>query len=734
MNILCKATSDSDRQSAAKSVSDDVCQVLSGILGDGVDIHRCLAAQALGRIGAEAAVDPLIEALLDEDEDVRTDAAEALSRLADPRSAKQLLENLLGDPCAEVKLAAIETLVKLQDRQVIPWLRRMLKGRDAEIVWDEEEYYQSAWDDWVDIQVKALGALVSLNVSEAVPDIVAAIGEEEAQDTTEAAFKGLAQMGKPGIAALSDYLDAGQTRLRRRAAAALAGSDAEEAAEPLAHALTDPAPEVRLAAMTALAARAPGDNRLAARFEHADATVRAEAVRLFGADHQDRLADMLDDGSVAVQVAVLTALRGFAADEARLEKVRAKLADGPAEVIAAAAKTLGAIAPDTAADDLIPLLADAERSLKIRLGALYGLARAKGECVVPAIVEAAGDSLRALRLEAMSVLSRLARADAAWPNPAGDALLSALSREAPEPAAPAPGPQDEEAVDEAVDEAGDEADDEAGDSFPTSTIESMMNEVSDPPQLEALKLPDVGIELTPVDMERLALARRIKGKKRVSLEPKVELHADIRRFASRVLGDLNQADVALALAAVLSDGDKDVRMAAAASLARIGEHLSPLPVAVSDALIAATATADRDLKLLLIRALAASEDENIVDELRGHLDDDDSFVRAEAVQSLIRLNQFGPEIEALLDDPDPAVRLHVAEGIASAGGKDAVGLLVDFSFSFDGYHGRQTARLLRHMNAAEASARFIDVLHDAERKRIWSVAIEALAELNLITT
>ena len=146
-------------QSMPDGMRDEVCRVLSGILGAGVDVHRCIAAQALGRIGGEGAVQSLIAALLDEDEDVRTDAAEALSNLADPRAGQQILENLLGDPCAEVKLAAIETLAKLGEAQVIPWLRRMVKGRDEEIVWDEDEFYSSGWDDWVDIQVKAINGL-----------------------------------------------------------------------------------------------------------------------------------------------------------------------------------------------------------------------------------------------------------------------------------------------------------------------------------------------------------------------------------------------------------------------------------------------------------------------------------------------------------------------------------------------------------------------------------------------
>ena len=182
MNIHRTNSRNMARAPVSQPPSDDVCQVLSGILGDGSDVHRCLAARALGRIGAPAAVQPLIAALLDEDEDVRTDAAEALSVLIDPRAGQQLLENLLGDPCAEVKLAAIETLAKLGDRRVTPWLRRMVKGRDEEINWDEQEFFASGWNDWVDVQAKAISALATLNAEEAVPDIVAAMDEGRIAD------------------------------------------------------------------------------------------------------------------------------------------------------------------------------------------------------------------------------------------------------------------------------------------------------------------------------------------------------------------------------------------------------------------------------------------------------------------------------------------------------------------------------------------------------------------------
>ena len=144
-----------------------VCASLSRVAREGVDVHRDLAIKALGRIGDRAAVPALIEALRDPDEDVRTDAAEALSALADPRAAGPLMESLLGDPCDDVKLNAIAALARLRDPKLTPWLIRLLKGRDEELVWDETEFHETGWDDWTDIQIKAIEALGELGAIEA---------------------------------------------------------------------------------------------------------------------------------------------------------------------------------------------------------------------------------------------------------------------------------------------------------------------------------------------------------------------------------------------------------------------------------------------------------------------------------------------------------------------------------------------------------------------------------------
>ena len=91
-----------------------LCTILEG----GADVHRCAAARALGQIKAPGSVDALIKALLDEDSDVRTDAAEALLALDDPSAAKALMRSLLGDPEPDVKKG------RLAGTDRVPGIRR----------------------------------------------------------------------------------------------------------------------------------------------------------------------------------------------------------------------------------------------------------------------------------------------------------------------------------------------------------------------------------------------------------------------------------------------------------------------------------------------------------------------------------------------------------------------------------------------------------------------------------
>ena len=710
-------------------IAEEICGALSNVLRNGVDIHRCLAAQALGRIGDSSAVEPLVASLLDEDEDVRTDVAGALAALADPKSTPQLMENLLGDPCTDVKLAAIDALVRLKDPDVVPWLRKLIKGRDKDIAWDGSEFLENGWDDWVDVQIKAIEGLAELGVADAIPDMIEALEDENAQELTGIVFKALARLGGPGIEALAVFFDDDDERRRRRAIAALSPIEGEKIEKLLTEALSDTAVMVRLAALQALAGRDPSGMNLASVFKDETPEIRAEAVRLIGAAHPDHLQDLINDEVADVQKAVMGVLieqPDLVDADALAAILRSKLDDPDPQLASIAAITVAEASPQDSFDDLTTLLADTKRPVEARVGAIRGLSRINTAPAVAAIITVIADKERPLRVEAMAALATTARTDKAWPNPAGESLLEALRGELSDPDegfATIPKKSKRQQA-----EASKSNTDEAEDDFPTSTLNAIM--ADHPAVAEAVDLPEEGIELTPMDMERLALAQRIKGKKSLPVVPQVAPHQDIRRFAARVLGDLSHNAVAEALAQALSDGDKDVRRAAADSLVRLAGQTGSLPEPATDALLTVVNDSDRDLRLSVVRALGLSSDKRAVGVLVSCLEDVDSFVRTAAIRALSEIREAAPEIEALLEDPDPGVRLAAAEAVATAGGERAVERLVDFAFGFEGYHRREAGRLLRGLDMPSANARFLDALKDRDVMRAWPVAIEALEELN----
>ncbi len=721
---------------------DTVGSVLGRILKDGIDIHRCMAARALGRIADPVTLGALIAALKDEDEDVRMDAAGALARIGDARSREALHWSLINDPCAEVKLAAMDTLAQFGADDLIPLLRRLVQGRADDVAWDEEAFYDGGWDDWTDIQVKAIQALALLGAEEAVPEIVSAIDDEFGQELTDVGFKVLAGLGEPGVKALTNFLDDKSERRRRRVAAALGGVDAELADAALARALADPSKDVRLMASRSLARHDPADGRLAALFDDADPEVRAEAARICGVRYPQKIDTLLNDPDTGVQTVVLGVLaeepETLAADVVA-DRIRLRLHGADEKVAAAATAALAALDPAGAFDDLSAAAGDGKRPLEVRLAALRGLATIGGDDVERVLAELAGDDQRQVRLDALSALAARAGGDNPWPNFSGDTLLAALGGDlvpAPETAddddEPRAEPVSSEPEDKPAAASADGAEDEepTGDdeAFPLSTLQSMLG--ADAAGAEINQKREEGIELTGDDMERLALAQRSPKKKAVPVVPTVAAHDDVRRFAARLLGDLRHDVVAEALAGVLADEDREVRLAAVDSLARIGEGPASLPVVAVEALFEAAGHVEPEMRLLAVRALGKAGGDGVAEVVAARLADDDGFVRAEAVGALSELGAGGDSVVALFDDPEPGVRLATARAVAVVGSSGTLDQLVDFAFAFKGYHRREAGRILRGVDAEAANARFVDVLNDTDQMSSWQVAIEALEELN----
>ncbi|MHA1538581.1 MAG: HEAT repeat domain-containing protein [Alphaproteobacteria bacterium] len=716
-----------------------VRETLVRVLGEGVDVHRCLAAQALGRGGDGQAVEPLIAALVDEDEDVRSDAAEALVLLGDERAVKPLLENLLGDPCSEVKLAALDIIALFRPREALPVLRSLVGERTTDIVWDEEEIYHSEWDSWADLQPKAIAALAAYGDLQAVPLIVAALEDEDGQDLRGVAFAALAALGEEGIEALAGFVDSPDERTRVRAAGRIASLTGPISERAIARAFEDDSPEVVLAAAAALAGRDPRDPRLTPLLDDPRPGIRAEMVRLCGGAHAERIESWLADETAAVRTAALKLI----ADQpksidraAAIDWVRANLEGTPLGVVSAAGEALAALSPKAAREALAQIVGAPERTVEARVMALRVLSRIATNASVPALKALLVASHRPIRIEAMAALAKIAGRSRAKINRAERVLIAALGGKLTEPeddepdnliTAGEPGDAKPGAVPPMAD--GAMEDDERP--APTSTLDAIM--AGDANQGEPAAKAD--IVLDEEDAEFLRLAASGSGKRRIAPQAAVVLDDDVPRSAARLLGDVPHEDALAALAVALGSSDREVRGAAADSLARIAEQRGSLPDTAVDANLQALPGADREHRPSIVRALgharpAKASAGNVVMALIGLLDDEDYLVRIEAVGALAKLDEVGPGISRLLDDPEPGVRLAVAATLARIGGAEWLDRLVEMAFENEGHHRRDIPRLLRDIDRQRANQAFIEVLGDGARRREWTVAIEALDEMN----
>lgn len=726
MSITSTQVRSAETDSDSTATVNEVCQVLAGVLRDGIDIHRCAAAQALGRLGGVGAFDPLLAALLDEDEDVRYDAAEALLHLNDSRAGTQLLENLIGDPNSNVKGAAIKALARFGHIEVVDWLRRIVRGRAEEIVWDQDAFYDGGWDDWLDLQIDAIEALAELGVEAAVPDIVDAIQLEDGQDLTAVGFKALARLGEPGAEALAQFFETGDNRLRRRVVFALDGADSRAAADMLTRALGDAAVDVRLAALSRIAEHTPDDERLAALFHDPVAKVRAEAVRLCGAEHATLAGDLLNDKAEVVQIAVLELLvarPGLVEAETLVDQLQEKFHSGPPDLARAAAPALVAVVPEIARKELLAGLANDTLPSVVRVAAMDGLAALSGDGVGQALVNALGDDERQVRVQATAKLTNLA-ARGEWPNAHGEALLAALRGDlVPAPDEPEKESEHATASADTVEEAEDEKLEPA---FPTSTLEAIS--ATGPASGDVIEAKE-DVQLTDEDMEFLSLSSKRLRKKVVPLTPSIAAHEDVPRLAARFLGDIANEEVAVALAGVFASGDHETCLYAADSLFRIGERLGALPEKAIDAMIGQLVSSDRDLRVHIIRALGVVQSPRPVMTLINCLADQDSFVRKEAIVALSRLDAAGANIARFMTDPDPSVRLAAAEAVTIQGSPETVEDLVEFALAFEGYHCREVGCLLRATYPAAAANYLAEIIKNPDRLRVRQPAIQALGEL-----
>lgn len=708
-------------------------QILKDILQNGIDVHRCAAARAIGRMAIPGAVEALTEALLDEDPDVRADAAQALRDIGDPAAAEPLMRNLVGDPDPDVKKPALEALIDMQHAEVVPLLMELVTSRTDAIEWDDDEFFSDEWDSWIDLQMMAIKGLGQMRIENGAPGILMAMADEEGQDVTVQGIKALARMGKKGARAISIIFKDDNDQLRRRVAEAVVASDNPHCDALCDEMLADSSARVRIIALDGLPT---DDARLADLFADEDAEVRAAVVAHAGAQFPEKVAELIKDKDDAVRreaFAIVAKYPDLFVEEGFAESVQKAIAGEP-KAAKQAALALLALRGGEVIRGLSHAMTNTKLPLDFRLGVVDVMKEA-GPDATPHLLQGVGDDDRQMRLATMTALVGFAANDPVWPNPAGEGLLAALRGELVD--APEQGEEDEPVADELPEALPDEDEDktplvpvvddageEDGAEGATSTLDSILSPVPE-------ALDDRDPEEIILDRYQRELLERTKQrrmpKRKVSLDVEVAPHVDVRRFAATLLGGVPNPQVTEALTALLAEDDAEMQEAALTSLVEHGEATGTLDGAAYEALEPFVAAGPTVSRVLAVRAMARVASDKVAPRLTELLGDADPQVRVEVVRGRAVRGIDDDLTDACLSDSYPGVGLAAASAIAEMRGPDAVEPLITFACDHDGTYRDLVGQLLGHHAGQAGIDRLLELLQDPERKREYLVMIDALA-------
>lgn len=214
---------------------------------------RTLAVDALGRIGVPA-VDALCEVLRDPSMEVRLNAAEILGRIGNERAVQPLISTL-KDTDEEVRAAAARSLGEIGEFSAFVPLIQTLTDSDP-VVRQNAESALAAFGEPATEPIKKLtkhgnpvirgsaAAILQKIGSAGIATDLAAMFSDPDEGVRERAAIALGELGVPGIATLAGILQSGDPTQRFCAVIGL-GHAGTEATEYLVLAIRDESPAVR---------------------------------------------------------------------------------------------------------------------------------------------------------------------------------------------------------------------------------------------------------------------------------------------------------------------------------------------------------------------------------------------------------------------------------------------------------------------------------------------------------
>jgi HEAT repeat protein len=625
--------------------------------------------------------------------------------------------------------------------------------------------------------------------------LVAILEDEESQDIESEVLKALSMIGGEGEKVLIRRLEKGSPRVRRRAAIALGFSGRAEARKALARAMLDRASEVRVAAIRALGKQGASqyldvmlrflnDPDPAMRRTVIEVTTNLSITRDGAEIMQDKLAPLLGDSSAAVRAAALSALREIGQlPEKMLEQIRQCLTDPDNTVASAACLLLAHHGDHSILHKLLQILSDQERDVSLRSQVATVLGILGDSEAVGILSWAVGDKAQPVRLAALRALMALEKHQASQvletktPSPAekdnkadprtplevviaaleGKMVVSSPSELELEPA---------KASDDAEPLAGEGGQTTADSETPSpalSTLEAIAQDNAEAALLmdrdnpaDVAELPEMSDkiqEYVDIAQENIELGERL------FVQKQVDVAADVRHLSARILGESDHIETIRALIEVLNDADPVLRREAADSLGQIAGR-SPETKGLVDAfssLVTHLSMGDRDLRLSCVRTLGLLGKRAAIPALFACLQNEESSVRTQTIQSLTALipadigqrQQLDEKMTSdtvsmsmsmstraviaqfveMLHDMDFGVRKAAALSVAALGHKEALDSIIEAAFANAGAAARDMGRALRLLDVEQSGDKLLKMLDSVPDSSHRRFVIEMLEEI-----
>jgi HEAT repeat protein len=765
------------------------------------DVDVCIdAVEALGRIGDVSAAASLIESLEnDSSGEVCTAAAISLGQLGSKEAIESLKRVIKDRPERiewddqwdswwDIQLEAVKTLGKFSSESNVELLLNII----------DDEGHQ-------DIECELLATLAQTQ-GKGVESVISRLQNEELRSQNRwRAARALGQAdASEAVAALGRALQIGIPEVRAEAAAALAEQGAQRYLSALLLLIRDESEVVRKAALqaiTTLASKADKESEL------------PEDLLSLVNDPSEVVRTALYETLAKFVKAGMPPL-----NDELIEAIMPDLACEEFNTATAACTLLGNTAAKQAVPHLLALMADPAKYLMTRRQATLALGEIGDDSdeVIEALAHAVGDKEQTIRLAALTALRALHRDDEPSVPLSAAAEVTAVdeaSEESEVPLTPlgiilaaisgkieinsnkpematdkAEEPQIEAAEEQAM--ASDDELIEATPSLaeaaakseekqPDLILPEHKNRVVEPGEfntaqstMDAIALDNVEVTLglheevadeqtcdqeaehyLDVAEQSKALMTRMRSHRQITPEQ------DVRLLGLRILIGLDSDESSQALIEALNDEDNAVRKEAALTIAESVEQGAKHPLLMDSlgSMVAQLVLGEDDLRRACARALGILGNQAAASPLLNALQDENTNVRIQAMDSLAHLLTRGHDPIAsdhMVTDPvsanvaaeaiadhlahkDISIRVAAARALAKIIqleeaqeiAQEMIEKIIDSAFEQDGDEARTVGKILRQAELEMVTKKLLSKMDEAEDSVVRSVAIEMLEEL-----